>query len=346
DDIAFARSGSAIHVRLTRPKALNALTHNMAMALHAGLRAWECDDTVSHVLISAQTGEKKAFCAGGDIRDLYEGFKAGQPRRAFFQDEYRLNETIASFPKPYIALMDGMVMGGGAGISMHGSARIVTENTRFAMPEVTIGLVPDVGGSFVLPRLPNQYGFFLGLTGVAIDAEACLEAKIGTHFCAGNQIEALRAELLESSNPQLVLNKLRQQPQDNLLFDNAADISAAFVSNDSTGLIQQLELLSATNAFLALALKRIKSASPLSLCLAFELLQRGKELNLKQCLTLEYQLVSRILNGPDLYEGIRAAVIDRSMPAKWQHETIDAINAKLVSSFFASPPEGDLKFEF
>jgi enoyl-CoA hydratase len=344
-DIAFTRHGRAIDVRLTRPKALNALTHNMAKALYAGLKLWAKDDTISHVVVSADPGEKKAFCAGGDIRDLYEGHKAASPRYTFFRDEYRLNEAIAIFPKPYIALIDGMVMGGGAGISMHGSHRIVTENARFAMPEVGIGLIPDVGGSFVLPRLKNHFGFLLGLSGTLVGPEECLEAGIATHYCAANEIEQLRARLLSAENPKALINALRKKPIHNLLRHNKTDIKKVFSAKTLRNVFESLETISQDNPLLAGALKRMKLASPLSLCLAFEQLKRCKGLTLREGLIMEYRLVSRILYGPDLYEGIRSAIIDRSTPARWQHASIDDVDLKLVESYFTSPPDGDLTFE-
>ena len=344
-DIVFTHSGSAVDVRLTRPKALNALTHAMALALHAGLRAFRNDEAVSHVVISAEIGDKRAFCAGGDIRDLYEGFQAGTPRHAFFRDEYRLNDAIATFPKPYVALMDGMVMGGGAGISMHGSHRIVTENTRFAMPEVGIGLIPDVGGSYVLPRLAKQIGFFLGLTGTIIGPEECLETGIGTHFCDSHKVEDLRSSLLASEEPASILQVLRTKPQQNALQENTNAIAAIFSAATLSEVFERLEQKSQTNPFFATALKRIKAASPLSLCLAFEQLQRGRSLSMRDGLIMEYQLVSRILGGLDLYEGIRAAIIDRATPPKWQHVSIESIDSTSLASFFTSPPEGDLAFE-
>ncbi len=344
-DIAFTKYGSAVDIRLTRPQALNALTHNMAKALYAGLRLWAGDASISHVVVSADTGEKRAFCAGGDIRDLYDGFKAGTPRNAFFRDEYRLNEAIATFPKPYIALMDGVLMGGGAGISMHGSHRIVTENTRFAMPEVGIGLIPDVGGSYVLPRLKNHFGSMLGLTGTMIGAEECLEAGIATHFCNSSDIELLRKKLLRCQEPELILQNLRGGPNSNALQSHASDIADIFAGETLQDIVQHFALKSQNNPFLSTALKRMMAASPLSLSLAFEQLKRGKYLSLKQCLTMEYQLVSRILNGPDLYEGIRAVIIDRSTPPNWLHASIADVEPKLVASFFSAPPEGDLTFE-
>jgi enoyl-CoA hydratase len=345
DDIMFTRKGTAIDVRLTRPKALNALTHNMAKALHAGLRAWANDTSITHVVISADIGDKPAFCAGGDIRDLYNGFKAGTPRHDFFRDEYRLNEQVATFPKPYIALMNGMVMGGGAGLSIHGSHRIVTENAKFAMPEVSIGLIPDVGGSYVLPRLPNQSGLFLGLTATKIGPEDCLEAGIATHFCNASEIEDLRIKLLHSEQPLHSLENLRSKPAPSRLAASALDHAQIFSADTLAEVFSRLHHMSDANDFLAGALKGMKSASPLSLCLAFEQLKRGRNLSLRDGLIMEYRLVSRILHGPDLYAGIHAAIIDRSAPPKWQHDSFAEVDTALIDSFFNPPPEGDLTFE-
>ncbi len=344
-DLAFTRVANAIDVRLTRPKALNALTHGMALALLEGLRVWVDDESVSHLVISADTGDKRAFCAGGDIRDLYAGFRAGTPRYSFFRDEYRLNEAIASFHKPYIALIDGMVMGGGAGISMHGSHRIVTENTKFAMPEVGIGLIPDVGGSYILPRLPSQFGLFLGITGTVIGPEECLEAGIGTHFCAAANIETLRLELLNAPNSEHCLKRLRVKPNPNLLHENADDIVHVFSEQTLAAVFQAMSEKAQNNPFFASATKRMDAASPLSLCLAFEQLRRGATLSLRQCLSMEYQLVCRILAGPDLYEGIRAAIIDRSFPPRWQHNSIETVDSAMIASFFNPAPDCDLVFE-
>ena len=344
-EIAFTRHGSAIDVRLTRPKAMNALTHNMAKALYTGLHIWAGDNSISHVIISSDAGEKRAFCAGGDIRDLYDGFKAGTPRHSFFRDEYRLNEAISAFPKPYIALMDGLVMGGGAGISMHGSHRIVTEHTKFAMPEVGIGLIPDVGGSYVLPRLPNHFGLCVGLTGTAIGPEECLEAGVATHFCAEKELSGLRQMLLKTNDVEMVLKNLRKQPLQHLFKHNQTEIIEVFSASTLPEIFKRLAEIAAKNPLLAAALKRMQLASPLSLCLAFEQLKRGKSLSLRKGLIMEYQLVSRILCRSDLYEGIRAAIIDRSTPPKWQHASIAEVDVAMVASFFNPPPEGDLTFE-
>lgn len=345
NDIDFIKVGSAIDIRLTRPQALNALTHQMILALYAGMKEWAEDDSVSHIVISANPGEKRAFCAGGDIRDIYTGFETGSPRYDFFRDEYWLNDAIATFPKPYIALMDGLVMGGGAGISIHGSHRVVTENTLFGMPEAGIGLIPDVGATFVLPRMKSNYGLFLGLTGVSIGPEECLEAGIGTHFCNASQMDDLRTQLLETNEPDVLLQSLRQTPMPNLLDQNAKQIDTIFSQDQLPGALVQFERLAEANPFLSKGLIKLKAASPLSICLAFIQLKSGAKLTLREGLGLEFLIVSQILNGHDLYEGIKATLIDRSTPARWQHQSIEAVDNSLIESFLKPVPQGILIFE-
>ena len=188
EEIGFERRGRAGIVTLTRPKALNALTHGMVLALARALAAWEADDAVAVVVVRA---EGRAFCAGGDILKVYEAGRAGERPVAFFADEYRLNAAIARCSKPYVALVDGIVMGGGVGISVHGSHRVFTENAVFAMPEVGIGFFPDVGGSFFLPRLKGAFGAYLALTGNRIRWGDALWSGIATHVAKSADIPAL-----------------------------------------------------------------------------------------------------------------------------------------------------------
>ena len=188
DDIRFERIGKAGVVTQTRPKALNAVNHRMVRALSAALAAWEKDSAVELVVIK---GEERAFSAGGDILEVYEAGRAGRPKYDFFADEYRLNAHIERFPKPYVALIDGIVMGGGVGVSVHGSHRVMTENAVFAMPEVGIGCFPDVGGSHVLPDLGGRFGFYLGLTGNRIRYGDALWSGLATHTVASEYLDGL-----------------------------------------------------------------------------------------------------------------------------------------------------------
>ena len=186
DEVLFARHGARAHVTLNRPDVLNAVTHNMVLRLEERLREWAEDDSVSVVSISGAGG--RAFAAGGDIRKLHaDGLKLGSGSCLFYADEYRVNTLVKRFPKPYVALMDGIVMGGGVGISVHGSVRMAGPATKFAMPETGIGLFPDVGGSYFLPRLPGEIGMYLGLTGVRLGAGDCIDAGIAQLHVASDR---------------------------------------------------------------------------------------------------------------------------------------------------------------
>src|SRR5690606_9489552 len=202
DEIRFERIGKAGVVTLTRPKALNAVTHKMVNALFAALSAWEADPAVALVVVKA---EGRAFSAGGDILDVYEAGRAGRRNVGFFAVEYRLNVKIARLPMPYVSLIDGIVMGGGVGISCHGSHRVMTENAVFAMPEVGIGFFPDVGGSFLLPRLPGSFGMYLGLTGTRIKRGDALWCGLATHAVDAELLPDLLGELTMTGNARAAL---------------------------------------------------------------------------------------------------------------------------------------------
>jgi enoyl-CoA hydratase len=337
-DIAFNRVGSAVDVRLIRPQALNALTHAMALALYSGLCAWRHDPSVSHVVISGEVGEKRAFCAGGDLRDLYQGGQENRPRHDFFRDEYRLNAAIAAFPKPYVALMDGYVMGGGAGIAIHGSHRVAGTNTRFSMPEAAIGLVPDVGSTHVLPRLPHRVGWLLGLCGIAINGADCLASGIATHHCADHQ--ALRRALLASAGDvENVLARNAETPPASPLQARFSEVAQIFAPGPLSAMQDRLEHAAKTDAFFADAAKRFRRACPLSLALAHRMLALGGQRPLADCLATEYDVVSHILRGPNLYEGIRATLIDRSRPAEWKPDSLDGLDEALILAHFQEGAE-------
>ncbi len=197
-EILFQQNGHAGVITLNRPEALNAVTHSMIKQLQAKLLEWEHDPAISCVIIKATAG--RAFSAGGDIRDLYQRGMAGESHLQFFWDEYRLNAYIKAYPKPYIALIDGIVMGGGVGISFHGRYRVAGDNISFAMPEVGIGFFPDVGGSYFLPRLPGKVGLYLALTGNRIKKVDCLWSGLASHSCASADLESLEAALCHADD--------------------------------------------------------------------------------------------------------------------------------------------------
>ncbi|MEH6360836.1 MAG: enoyl-CoA hydratase/isomerase family protein, partial [Amylibacter sp.] len=200
NDLIVRKTGKAGHVTLNRPKALNALTHQMCLDLELAMIDWVGDDDVGLLLIEA--AGKKAFCAGGDIVSIYNAGKSGQVENAlkFWRDEYRLNHAISTYSKPYVAIMDGIVMGGGVGISAHGSHRVVTERTMFAMPECAIGLIPDVGGTYLLGKMPGSCGEYAGVTGARLTGADCIYAGLADYFVPSDKLDDLKAALLDAGD--------------------------------------------------------------------------------------------------------------------------------------------------
>src|SRR5690606_17764352 len=230
-EIGFERKGKAGLIKLTRTAALNALTHKMILALDRALQEWEDDPEVACVILE---GEGRAFCAGGDVVAAYKAGQAGTPAYEFFRDEYRLNARIGRFPKPYISLINGIVMGGGAGISVHGSHRIVTENTLFAMPETGSGFFPDVGGSAFLPHLPGNFGLYLALTGNRIRWGDCLQSGIATHAVKSDALDALREELIATADLDALQN-YRQRPD----FETSAEMRQVIAQSFAHGTLKE-----------------------------------------------------------------------------------------------------------
>ncbi|MEL7347354.1 MAG: enoyl-CoA hydratase/isomerase family protein, partial [Pseudomonadota bacterium] len=320
EDILFEHRGALGLVTLNRPKALNALTHAMALALEAKLDTWTKDDAVQVVAI--QGAGDRAFCAGGDIRALYEagrpGGERGRANFQFYADEYRLNAKIKRFPKPYVALLDGIVMGGGVGVSIHGSHRIATERTVFAMPETGIGLFPDVGGTWFLPRLPGQTGLWLGLTGARLKGEAAVRAGIADFQIPSHRLAWLIDWLAEGrwetapAGRTLDLGLSDDCPQrftQRLGLDEQPAIDRVFAAHGVAGIIDRLEGLGTEWAKGQLA--TLAAKSPICTEIAFRQIRAGATLSFEECMRLEYRLARFCMMHPDFYEGVRATIIDK-----------------------------------
>lgn len=340
DEIRFERIGHAGMVTLTRPKALNALTHRMIGALSRALDAWAADDDVRLVAVK---GEGRAFCAGGDIMAVHEARRQGVPQDSFFADEYRLNAQLARFPKPYVALIDGIVMGGGVGISFHGSHRVMTENAQFAMPEVGIGFFPDVGGSYLLSQLKGSYGMYLGLTGTRIRQGDALWACLATHCVASADLPLLVRDLAGTGDVEGALDPyLRTPPRET---DDAV-IHAIAQHFDRDTLAEVLASLRRSadqqDGFARSALDAIAAKSPTSLAVAFEEIKSGRMLSMDECMRMEYRIVHRMLRGHDFYEGIRAAIIDKGSRPQWRPATLEEVTDDMVQAYFAPLEGGDL----
>jgi enoyl-CoA hydratase len=349
-DIRFERRGRLGVVVLDRQRALNALTWDMIRALSAQLVAWREDSSLAAVLIKAAPG--RAFCAGGDIRAVsalarHEGVPAAT---GFFRDEYRLNWRIHTFPKPYIALLDGITMGGGVGISVHGGHRVATENTRFAMPETGIGFFPDVGATWFLPRCPGEVGMYLGLTGAQLDAADCLAAGIATDVAASTDLDRLEGRLQErlgQENPATAvtatLGEFRQYPGGSRLQQLRPDIDRHFARADLPAILASLH--TDGGGFAAAELRELATKSPLALHLTCTQLRRGRELAVEDALRLEYRMVHRVLAGHDFHEGVRALLIDKDRRPQWRDHRADAI-AAAVGAAMLPLPSGELELDW
>lgn len=340
DEIRFERGGVAGIVTLTRPKALNAVTHAMVLALERALDAWRDDESVQLVIIR---GEGRAFSAGGDIVDIYNAGRAGRPPVGFFADEYRLNAKIASYPKPYIALINGIAMGGGVGVSYHGAQRVVTENAVFAMPEVGIGFFPDVGGSYILPRLKGAFGMYLALTGARIRWGDQLGCGLATYAVPAESLAALTADLAASGDVRGSLRAHCVTPEREIDEARAFAINKHFSLGSLDQIIASLRADAQEDTFAAETLEVLAAKSPTSLCVAFDQVASGNALDMDECMRMEFRILNRMLAGHDFYEGIRAAVIDKDNRPVWRPASLAEVDPAAVAAHFASLGEGELR---
>jgi enoyl-CoA hydratase/carnithine racemase len=328
-------------ITLDRPKALNSLSLEMVRALNAILLDWQVDAGVDAVLLTSSS--EKALCAGGDIRFFHDvGNATPQGGSAlledFFTEEYALNHLIHFYPKPYIALMDGVVMGGGMGIAQGGPAcglRIVTERTKMAMPEVNIGLFPDVGGSHFLSHAPGRLGMVLGLTGLTIDAADALYVGLADVFVPSAELPALHA-LIDTTPgadlPAAIRAFAAAQAGASDLQANRARIDAHFGAGSVAAIMASLEGDDAP--FAQKALKAMRLRSPLMMCVTRELLVRGADLDVADCLRLERSLVRRNFEHGEVLEGVRALVIDKDNAPRWNPPSLDLVTDEMVALFF------------
>jgi enoyl-CoA hydratase len=332
EDVLFDQRGSLGLITLNRPKALNALTHEMCLAMKAQLDTWATDDAVKTVAIRG-TGEK-AFCAGGDIRALYDSGKAKTPYALeFYRDEYRLDATIKHFPKPYVALIHGIVMGGGVGVSVHGSHRVANETVTFAMPETGIGLFPDVGGSYFLPRLPGEIGMYLALTGERLKTADCVYAGIATHFVPARATEELVAALEEGTEPDLVLRSFAETPGTAPLSEIREGIDRCFSEDSLDGMMMALE--SDASDWAKATLATLAKKSPTSLKVTFRQIREGARQSFDDCMRMEYRMVNRVVAGHDFYEGVRAVILDKDNRPNWQPADLAHVSDTDIAAYFA-----------
>ncbi|WP_419728336.1 enoyl-CoA hydratase/isomerase family protein [Lichenicola sp.] len=319
-DVLVRRQGRIGRITLQRPKAINALTLGMLQSVAGALDAWDGDADIRAVLIDG-AGER-GFCAGADLRALADSIRTGDPGAAdrFMAFEYRLNARIAHYPKPYVALMDGVVMGGGVGLSAHGSVRIVTERTRLAMPEVGIGLLADVGGTYLLSRTPGELGTHLALTGESIEAADAMLCGLADRHVAADRLPALIDALTACDDAAAIeacVADHASPPAPGRLAASADWILACHGADDVPAILAALR--NHPDAGAQAAARRIAGNCPTSLAVTLRALRDGRRLGrLEPCLEQEYRLVTGLMRRPDFLEGIRAAIIDKDRTPSWQ----------------------------
>ena len=341
DDICFFKEGKLGSIRLTREKALNALSHKMIDAFNNALIAWENDNDVACVLVE---GEGRAFCAGGDVVEVYKAGKAGHPAYDYFTSEYQLNYRIGNFPKPYISFLNGIVMGGGVGISIHGSHRIITEKTVFAMPESAIGFFPDVGTSSVLPCLPNSFGLYLALTGDKIKQGDCLQNGIATHAVHESDLAAFKQDLINSGNPRPFLEANAVELDFDTPIETRNLINECFCAASIDEILEKLQQkVDSGSEFAQKSLETLQKRSPTSLKVIYRQFTTCKPLSLGDCLVIENRIAKHMLDGHDFYEGVRAVLVDKDNAANWQPKQINDVTNEQVDAYF-SPLDKELTF--
>tara|TARA_B100000212_G_scaffold185298_1_gene139827 strand:+ start:2376 stop:3413 length:1038 start_codon:yes stop_codon:yes gene_type:complete len=341
EEVFFEVKGTLGLITLNRPKALNALTLSMVREIHPQLKKWENDSSVKNVLIKAE-GEK-AFCAGGDIRALHDwGKNNDEEAVGFYREEYILNQYIKRYPKPYISLVNGIVMGGGVGLSVHGSHRIAGENYSFAMPETGIGLFPDVGGSFFLPRLSFEAGTYLALTGNRIKAADAIFLGTATNFIRSENFSNLINDLSKDENdPKNVIEKYSVEPGKSEFKEISLFCNKIFKADTVEKIIENL---TEENSDLSKKiLSTIEQKSPTSLKVALRSLRLGKNISFEDCMQMEFRMVNKVMNDHDFYEGVRALIIDKDNNPSWKPSSISEVEENFVDKFFSSLDD-DLKF--
>ncbi|MEH6375395.1 enoyl-CoA hydratase/isomerase family protein [Streptomyces sp. KLMMK] len=330
--VVIRTAGRAGYLTLDRPKALNALTHAMVRRIDGALAEWEKDPAVETVVVTG-AGER-GLCAGGDIRSIHEDARTGGSASAdFWRDEYRLNALIARYPKPYVAVMDGIVMGGGVGVSAHGSVRIVTERSRVAMPETGIGFVPDVGGTYLLGLAPGELGTHLALTGAVVGAADALLCGLADHYVPSELLPGLVAGLAQASVHDVLAAYVRPAPP-GALEGQREWIDHCYAADTVEEIVDRLQGSGVPAAREAAGTLATKSPTALKVTLAA--LRRARALGpLERVLEQEYRVSCAALASPDLVEGIRAQVIDKDRSPRWSPATLAEVGEADVARFFA-----------
>ena len=336
--------GAAGVLSLSRPQALNALTHGMIQLLRHYFDVWENDPAITHIILRSLS--PKAFSAGGDVRAVYEMAKAGDPTwSAFFADEYCLNSRIKHYAKPVVSLIDGIVMGGGVGLTGHGPYRIGSEKTLFAMPEVGIGFFPDVGASYLLPRLRSvETGLYCAMSGGRLSQADSMWAGFLTHCVASERFDDLLAALTATSDIDAVLAEFAVEPSEaSRLAAHEAALQACFSKGSVAEILAALDAVSGDDAEWAQkTASMIRSRSPMSVNVSFAEIHRGAKMEFDDCMVMEYRILHRILQGNDFYEGIRSVLVEKDNMPAWKPERFEDVDMDEVDTYFNEPKDGDL----
>jgi len=337
--VLVEEKGNAGVITLNRPKALNSINLEMVTQIYSALKDFEPRKDL--VIIKGAGG--KAFCAGGDVRAVVEGGVSGG--KEFFRAEYRNNALIGSYNKPYIALIDGITMGGGVGLSVHGKYRVATEKTLYAMPETAIGLFPDVGGGYFLPRMPGHLGTFLGLTGFRLKGRDVQKAGVATHFVESTHLADLENDLLNCKNSADIdqtlykYTSLSKDTTEFVLQPHLKQIEKAFSGETVEDIVKNLH--SDGSEWAMSTLQLISKMSPTAMKVTLRQIQLGKTMTLRECLQMEFRLAVNCCMDTEFKEGVRALLIDKDQQPKWNPDTIEKVTQERVLKFFAPLPDKD-----
>jgi enoyl-CoA hydratase len=339
-DLIVRCEGAVGVIRLNRPKAINAMTLEMSLGIDAALDRFEADPSVALVLLEG-AGER-GLCAGGDIRSLYENSRAkGDLGKVFWRQEYVMNARIAEFPKPYVAFMDGLVMGGGVGLSAHGRHRVVTEKTKLAMPEVGLGFFPDVGGTFLLSRSPGEIGTYFGLTGQTMNGPDAIYAKFADAVVPSGKLAALRAALIDlrpgvsSAEVKATIDRFATGETSGPVAALQPQIDGWFAHDRMQDIVESLQRDGSELA--QTTLKTLNEKSPRGMVVALKLMRlaRASSSSLEQCLVREYRAALEVFRSDDFREGVRAAVIDKDRTPRWSPSRIEDVTPAMIAPYFA-----------
>ncbi|MGI9504778.1 MAG: enoyl-CoA hydratase/isomerase family protein [Geminicoccaceae bacterium] len=342
-DVDIKVEGRVGRMTLDRPEALNALNRPMMELIDGALIRWAEDDAISLVVIDA-VGDR-AFCAGGDIAELYRRTQAGDLAfsRNFWRDEYRMNARIKNYPKPYVAVMDGITMGGGVGLSAHGAHRIVTERSMVAMPECAIGLIPDVGGTFLLGHAPGRLGEYLGLTGARMGAADAIQAGFADFFVPAERIPDLIAALLDEADVRPI-ETFAETPPAGEFFVHCENINELFAHETVEAIADAVER-AANSDWRDKVQKAFSNACPLSMKATLRMVRAARGMaRLEEALTMEYRYTWRSLEEGEFMEGIRAAVIDKDRNPRWAKPSLSDVTSNDVDAMLAGLDENELTF--